>query len=127
MRSPIGPVLVLLGLATTVVLVLLLFQTIGLRSDLERTRAEVGTLRAEVAAQEEGVTDDRLRQRLDELESGIRDWLIATGVDGPATDGSPAGGGTDADLMLDRLDEILERIDALDARLDEICENVPVC
>ena len=127
MRSPIGPVLILLGVATTVVLVLLLFQTIGLRSDLERTRAEVATLQAEVAAQEVGVTDERLGQRLDDLESGIRDWLIATGVDGPATDGSPAGGGTDANPVLDRLDEILERINALDERIDEICDGVPVC
>ncbi len=44
MRSPIGPILILLGLATTVVLVLVLFQSIGLRSDLERARADVASL-----------------------------------------------------------------------------------
>ena len=54
MRSPIGPILILLGLATTVVLVL--FQSIGLRSDLERARADVASLRTEVEAQEAGVT-----------------------------------------------------------------------
>jgi len=60
MRSPIGPILILLGLATTVVLVLVLFQSIGLRSDLERSRADVASLRTEVEAQEAGVTNDEL-------------------------------------------------------------------
>lgn len=126
MRSPIGPVLILLGLATTVVLVLVLFQSIGLRSDLDRARAEVASLRAEVEAQEAGLDDETLVRRLDELESGIRDWLIATGADG-GFDGSPAGGGTDSNEVMDRLDEILARINALDDRVDEICESVPVC
>jgi len=36
MRSPIGPIMVILGLATTLILVLVLLQTIGLRGDLER-------------------------------------------------------------------------------------------
>ena len=126
MRSPIGPILVLLGLATTVVLVLVLFQTIGLRSDLERAQVEVAELRTQVEAQESGVTDEELVRRLDELEAGIRDWLIASGADG-GFDDSPAGGGTDADEVLDRLDQILARINALDDRIDEICERVPVC
>ena len=59
---------------------LVLFQSIGLRSDLERARADVASLRAEVEAQEAGVANDELVQRLDELEAGIRDWLIATGA-----------------------------------------------
>ena len=129
MRSPIGPILVLLGLTTTVVLVLLLFQTIGLRGDLDTTRQELAGLRATVQEQESGVTEEELVGRLDELEAGIRDWLIATGADG-GFDGSPAGSGTDETEgaeVVDRLDEILERIDALDARIDEICESVPVC
>ena len=127
MRSPIGPILILLGLATTVVLVLVLFQSIGLRSDLERAREEVSMLRAEVEAQEAALDDETLVQRLDELEAGIRDWLIASGADG-AFDGSPAGGGTETGSSLqDRLDEILARITALDDRVDEICEGVPVC
>jgi hypothetical protein len=29
--------------------------------------------------------------------------------------------------VADRLDEILERIQALDDRIDEICDGVPVC
>lgn len=126
MRSPIGPILILLALATTVVLVLVLFQSIGLRSDLDRARAEVASLRAEVEAQEAGLDDATLVRRLDELEAGIRDWLIATGADG-GFDGSPAGGGTDANAVMDRLDEILAGVNALDDRVDEICERVPVC
>src|SRR5688500_17309450 len=131
MRSPIGPVLILLGLATTVVLVLVLFQTVGLRSDLEAARSEVAELRTQVESQEPGLTDEDLTGRLDELEAGIRDWLIATGADG-GFDGTPAGSGNggaspDDGEVLDRLDEILTRINALDDRIDEICEGVPVC
>lgn len=126
MRSPIGPVLILLGLATTVVLVLVLFQTIGLRSDLETARSEVAQLRAQVESQEPGLTDEDLVGRLDELEAGIRDWLIATGADG-GFDGTPAGSENGQSEVLDRLDEILARVNALDDRIDEICEGVPVC
>ena len=134
MRSPIGPVLILLGLATTVVLVLLLFQTIGLRSDLDTARSEVAELRTQIESQDAGLTDEDLVGRLDELEAGIRDWLIATGADG-GFDGTPAGGGNgngagdgDSDSeVLDRLDQILERVNALDDRIDQICEGVPVC
>ena len=128
MRSPIGPVLILLGLATTVVLVLVLFQTIGMRGDLERAREEVATLRTQVETQEASITADELTRDLDELESNLRDWLIATGADGgfEGDPGSPAGGGSASDV-LDRIDEVLARITALDDRVDEICEGVPVC
>jgi hypothetical protein len=126
MRSPIGPILVLLGLATTVVLVLLLFQTIGLRGDLDATRDELDTLRASVEARDTGVTEDELVRRLDETEAAIRDWLIATGADG-GFDGSPAGSAGDGGSVNDKLDEILARIDALDRRIDQICDGVPVC
>ena len=128
MRSPIGPILVVLGLATVVVLVLVLFQTIGLRSDLDATRAELETLRGTVETRDEGVSEEELVARLDELEAGIRDWLIATGADG-GFDETPggSGGGTADSTLADRLDEILERIQALDDRIDQICEGVPVC
>jgi hypothetical protein len=126
MRSPIGPILVVFGLATTVVLVLLLFQNLGLRSDLEAARAEVAELRTAVGEMEPGVTDDDLVRRLDDLESGIRDWLIATGADG-GFDTSPGADPAAGAAVVERLDEILERIEALDERVDQICENVPVC
>jgi hypothetical protein len=131
MRSPIGPILILLGLGTTVVLVLLLFQTMGLRSELERARADVASLQAQVEAQEEPMTAAELTRGLDDLESGIRDWLIATGADGgfEGDPSQPAGGSgaSSTDEVLERLDLVLERITALDDRVDEICEGVPVC
>jgi hypothetical protein len=132
MRSPIGPALVVVGLATTVALVLLVFQAQGLRTELERARADVAALQARVEAQDEGVTPEQLRSELEQLEGGIRDWLIATGADGGVGGGAgggdpetPAGGS--ADEILERLDEVLDRIRALDRRVDEICEGVPVC
>lgn len=129
MRSPIGPILVVLGLGTTVVLVLMLLQVNGLRSDLEAARSEVSSLQAQVETQEAGVTSEELRRELDELQTGIRDWLIATGADGGFDDdpSQPAGGGGSANELLDRLDEVLERITALDERVSDICDGVPVC
>jgi len=120
MRSPIGPVLVIFGLAMTVVLVLVLFQNLGMRSDLETARADVAELRTAVESIEPGVTDLDLDRQLGQLEVRIRDWLISTG--GSPTTGS--GGGGD---VSQRLDAIIDQIEALDGRLDEICENVPVC
>jgi len=131
MRSPLGPVLVILGLATTLVLVLVLFQAIGLRGDLERVRTDAADLRADVAALaavEPEVDRDELERQLGILESAIRDWLIATGADGFDPDASPAAGQQGGDgEVLDRLDEVLKRLEALDDRLDQICEGVPVC
>ena len=123
MRSSIGPLLVLFGLATTVVLVLLLFQNLGLRSDLEAARAEVAELRTAVEDSEPGVTTLELDRRLDALETQIRDWLLTAGAGGgsPGTDGGPG------ESLVDRLDEILAGIQALDARVDQICDSVPVC
>ena len=128
MRSPIGPILIVLGLGTTVVLVLLLLQVNGLRSDLEAARTDVSSLQAQVEAQEAAVTADELQRELEELQAGIRDWLIATGADG-GSDGDPtqpAGGGSESQLV-ERLDEVLDRITALDERVSDICEGVPVC
>lgn len=124
MRSPIGSILVLFGLATVVVLVLLLFQTIGLRGDLDAMQDELDALRTSVESRDEGVSEEDLVARLDELEAGIRESLTANGADG--VDESPGGNPGDTSVS-DRLDEILERIDALNDRIDEICDGVPVC
>ena len=128
MRSPIGPILIVIGLATAAVLVLVLLQSISLRDDLRQARDEVTVLQSRLDTLDTVAPDD-LRRELDELESGIRDWLIATGADGGfETDpGQPAGGSTTADEILDRIDEVLARVNALDRRVDEICEGVPVC
>jgi hypothetical protein len=128
MRSPIGPILILLGLGTTVVLVLLLFQTMGLRSELERARADVANLQSQVDAQEAPMTTADLTRELDALESDLREVIEAGGTfDGDPN--QPAGGGGDSspDEVLERLDLVLERITALDERVDDICDGVPVC
>ena len=128
MRSPIGPILVVIGLATAAVLVLVLLQSMSLRDDLRQARDEVTAMQSQLDSLE-AVGPDELRRELEELESGIRDWLIATGADGGfETDpGQPAGGSATADEILDRVDDVLARITALDRRVDEICEGVPVC
>ena len=126
MRSSMGPLLVIIGLAMTVVLVLLLFVNLGTRTELEATRAEVAALRATVEEMEPGVTVDELEQHLVTLEGGIRDWLIATGADGGFDTATGTDGATGT-AIVERLDEILAGIDALDARIDQICEGVPVC
>lgn len=134
MRSPIGPILIVLGLATTLVVVLLMLQVIGLRSDLHRAGERVAALQTEVESQEVGVSSAELRRELDELRTWTRDWLIATqpgGSGGNGEVGTPAGNGPDEDAdyatLVRRLDLVLERIEALDARVDEICDGVPVC
>ena len=129
MRSPIGPVLIIIGLATTTVLVLVLLQTIGLRGDLEAVRQQVDVLQTEVIDLDRGVPMSELSMELAELENDIRDWVVAFSSDGPP-DGdpsSPAGGSTPDAEILDRIDDVLARIDDLDARINEICANVPVC
>jgi hypothetical protein len=128
MRSPIGPVLIVIGLATAAMLVLVLLQSMSLRDDVRQARDEVMLLQSQLDTLE-AVGPGDLRRELEELESGIRDWLIATGADGGfETDpGQPAGGSATADEILDRVDEVLARVNALDRRVDEICEGVPVC
>jgi hypothetical protein len=128
MRSPIGPILIVLGLGTTVVLVLLLLQVNGLRSDLEAARSDVSVMQAQLDAREAGVTTAELQRELDTLEAGIRDWLTEAGVDGEfdGDPSQPAGGGS-ASQLLDRLDQVLARITALDERVSDICDGVPVC
>jgi hypothetical protein len=128
MRSPLGIVLVIVGVAATAVMLLVVLQSMTMRDELRLARDEVAALQARVETVETVAPDD-LRRELETLESGIRDWLIATGADaGFDPDAStPAGGGTGDDEILDRLDDVLARIDALDQRLDEICEGVPIC
>ena len=132
MRSPIGPILVILGLATTLLVVVLVLQVAGLRDELGRAEERVATLQASVEEQEPGVTAAELRRELDELRAWTRDWLIAADTGGSTTDGgpgTPAGGEDDADYatLVRRIDLVLQRIEALDRRVDEICEGVPVC
>ena len=115
----------MLGLGTTVVLVLLLLQVSGLRSDLENARAEVSALQSQVERQPSGVTAEELQRELDTLRTELQEALADGG--GSAGDPSqPAGGGSTGQL-LERLDEVLDRITALDERVSDICDGVPVC
>ena len=126
MRSPIGPILLILGLASTLVLVLLLVQTLGLRGELETARAEVAELRMQVTtADDDGVTGEQLDASLADLEARLETLLADTNAGGGGDPSQPAGGGSDD--LAEQLDEILRRIAALDERVDEICGNVPVC
>ncbi len=130
MRSATGPALVVIGLAMAVVLVLLLIQTIGVRNDLQASREKVDVLQAQVEGLERGVPMSELSLRMTELENDIRDWVVAFSSDVPAGGGdpsSPAGGSSSEDEVLERLDEVLSRVGALDRRIDEICQEVPVC
>jgi hypothetical protein len=130
MRSPIGPALLILSLATVLVLVLMLFQANGMREELDRARAEVVTLREQVEGLERGVPMSELSMRLAELENDIQAWVVAFGEDVTPTGGSGGSGTGDTASnreVLARLDDVLDRIDDLDARVDEICGNVPVC
>jgi hypothetical protein len=128
-RSPLGPALVILGLATTLVLVLVLFQTIGLRDELERMNERVATLAEEIAGQEPGIARGELQRTVNDLESRLRAWMLENVADDapPASPGAGSAGVADADEILDRLDEVLDRLDALDERIDDICGGVPVC
>ena len=128
MRSPVGPALLILSLATAVVLVLVLLQTTGLRGDLDRARAEVVTLREQVEGLERGVPMSELSMRLAELENDIQEWVVAFGSDTvPGDSSTPAGGDASTDEVLDHIDDVLARIDDLEGRIDEICGGIPVC
>jgi hypothetical protein len=127
MRSPVGPALIILSLATAVVLVLVLLQTTGLRGDLDRARAEVVTLREQVEGLERGVPMRELSTRLTELENDLREWFVSGSGTSQGDASTPAGGSASTDEVLDRVDDVLARINDLDDRIDEICGRVPVC
>lgn len=128
MRSPIGPILVVMGLATAVVLVLVLLQTMSLRDELRQARDDVTVLQSRMDTART-VTPDELRQELAALETSLREAVASGDLDGDAgTDpGQPAGGSSTAEDILERIDEVLARVTALDRRVDEICDGVPVC
>ena len=110
MRSPIVPLLVALNLLTLALLAVLVIQSIA-------TRTELDQLHREVAAAESGIGSGDLALALGDLENRIKEWLQASGAGSPPS--SPA-----ADP---RVDEILATLRRLEARLDQICEGVPVC
>lgn len=114
MRSPIVPLLVALNLLTLVLLAVLVVQSIA-------TRTELDQLHREVAAAESGIGSGDLALALGDLENRIKDWLLATGA------GSPLGSAASPAPADARIDEILATLRRLEARVDQICEGVPVC
>jgi hypothetical protein len=128
MRSSLGIVLAVIGVVAVALMVMAVLQSMSMRDELRQARDEVAALQARVETIETVSSDDLVRE-LEVLESGIRDWLIATGADGgfDPDPSQPAGGGATADEILDRLDDVLARIEALDQRVDDICDGVPVC
>ena len=110
MRSPVVPLLVAFNLLTLVLLAVLVVQSIA-------TRTELDQLHREVAAAESGIGSGDLALALGDLENRIKEWLQASGAGSPLS--SPA-----ADP---RVDEILATLRRLEARVDQICEGVPVC
>jgi hypothetical protein len=68
-----------------------------------------------------------LSTRLSELENEIRELVVSGSGTAPGDPSTPAGGGATSDELLDRIDDVLARINDLDDRVDEICGNVPVC
>ena len=110
MRSPFVPLLLAFNLLTLVLLAALVVQSIATRSELDQ-------LHRQVAAAESGIGSGDLALALGDLENRIKEWLQATGAGSPLS--SPA-----ADP---RVDEILATLRRLEARVDQICEGVPVC
>ncbi|MEP6680608.1 MAG: hypothetical protein ABJB65_03925 [Chloroflexota bacterium] len=111
MRSPIVPLLVALNVLTLVLLAVLVLQSIA-------TRTELDQLHREVAAAESGIGSGDLALALGDLENRIKEWLRGTAAGSPLSSAAPA----DA-----RIDEILATLRRLEARVDQICEGVPVC
>jgi hypothetical protein len=96
---------------TLVLLVVLVLQAIA-------TRTELDQLHREVAAAESGIGSGDLALALGDLENRIKEWLRGTAA------GSPLSSAAPADV---RIDEILATLRRLEARVDQICEGVPVC
>ncbi|MEO7266453.1 MAG: hypothetical protein ABIY36_00400, partial [Candidatus Limnocylindria bacterium] len=83
MRSGPTPFLVILGLASLLLLLIVLLQTMGLRGELEANRDELTTLQAAMEGVERGVPMSELSMRLAELENDIESWVIAFSSDVP--------------------------------------------
>lgn len=126
-RTAIAAAIGALALVTVLGFTLVLMQTIAVRGDLDAARTDVAELESHVAAMERGVPVSELSLRLGELENEIRGWVVAFADDVPPAGGTEDIGAGITDETLERLDDILDEINALNERLDEICEGVPVC
>ena len=107
-----------------VVVTLVGFALVLIRVDELESR--VGAVDAGV--QEVATANDLLTGRLDELESSVNELSetlsLTDGGDGSAV--PPELAATLRDIA-DQVSELQDLVQALDDRVDEICDNVPVC
>jgi hypothetical protein len=135
MRSGAAGWLIGLNVLLLVALALLIVQTVQLRGDLNAAREELTDMRATVTELERGVPVSEVALRFDAVERELRQLALVVGTPdptpppgaSPGPDGSDGGDGATDAAVLARLDEVLDAIEALDDRVDEICQNVPVC
>jgi hypothetical protein len=135
MRSGAAGWLIGLNVLLLVALALLIVQTVQLRGDLDAAREELTDMRATVSELERGVPVSEVALRFDAVERELRQLALVVGTPDPTAppgaspgpDGSGDGDGATDAAVLARLNEVLDAIEALDDRVDEICQNVPVC
>ncbi len=94
-------------------LVVLLLQVAGLRDDVADARADASAAAAAAAAASSGL--DEVRTTLD----GLSDELAAIPRSGVVPTDSSG-------LILERMDEIRDRVAELARRVDDICRNAPI-
>src|ERR671919_794569 len=131
MRSGAAGWLIGLNVLLLVALALLIVQTVQLRGDLSAAREELTDMRTTVSELERGVPVSEVALRFDAVERELRQLALIVGSQPPAEPGaSPSedrGDSVSSAAVVAQLEEVLDAIEALDNRVDEICRNVPVC
>jgi hypothetical protein len=138
MRSGAAGWLIGLNVLLLVALALLIVQTVQLRGDLNAAREELTDMRTTVTELERGVPVSEVALRFDAVERELRQLALVVGTPDPTSapgaspgaaesDGSEGGDGASSAAVVAQLEEVLDAIEALDNRVDEICRNVPVC
>lgn len=132
MRSGAAGWLIGLNVLLLVALALLIVQTVQLRGDLNAAREELTDMRTTVSELERGVPVSEVALRFDAVERELRQLALIVGTPDPT--GGPSGDSGSGDgesvgsaAVVAQLEEVLDAIEALDNRVDEICRNVPVC
>lgn len=131
MRSGAASWLIGLNVLLLVALALLIVQTVQLRGDLNAAREELTDMRSTVSELERGVPVSEVALRFDAVERELRQLALIVGTPDPPQPGVTGDPGGDDSVssaaVVAQLEEVLDAIEALDNRVDEICRNVPVC